>query len=80
VALVDPAFIVLGGSIGARSSILSGVQTHVHKIAPLPVKIVASTLGDRAAVLGSLSVSLNQARIKLGLPPSGIPRGVLLGQ
>jgi len=80
VALVDPAFIVLGGSIGARSSILSGVQTHVHKIAPLPVKIVASTLGDRAAVLGALSVSLNQARIKLGLPPSGIPRGVLLGQ
>lgn len=68
VALLDPAFVVLGGEIGSQPLIADAVRTHMQAIAPYPVDVRTSTLGERAPVLGALATALDVARADLSLP------------
>lgn len=68
VALLDPAFVVLGGEIGSHASIADAVRSQVASIAPYPVDVRTSTLGERAPVLGALATALDVARADVGLP------------
>lgn len=68
VALLDPAFVVLGGEIGSQPLIADAVRKRMQAIAPYPVDVRTSTLGERAPVLGALATALDVARADLSLP------------
>jgi predicted NBD/HSP70 family sugar kinase len=68
VALLDPAFVVLGGAIGAHPEIVARVQGRIGVIAPYATQVRASALGDRAPLLGAAATALDIARQTLGLP------------
>jgi predicted NBD/HSP70 family sugar kinase len=68
VALLDPAFVVLGGEIGSHQLVADAVRSRMQSIAPYPVDVRTSTLGERAPVLGALATALDVARQELGLP------------
>jgi|FLOH01.1.fsa_nt_gi predicted NBD/HSP70 family sugar kinase len=68
VALLDPAFVVLGGEIGSHQLVADAVRSRMKSIAPYPVDVRISTLGERAPVLGALATALDVARQELVLP------------
>ena len=68
VALLDPAFVVLGGEIGSHQLVADAVRSRMQSIAPYPVDVRTSILGERAPVLGALATALDVARQELGLP------------
>ena len=55
-AVVDPARVVLGGSIGARAELVERV-VRLAPAAGLRVTVEASRLGSRAALLGAVAVA-----------------------
>lgn len=67
-ALIDPAFVVLGGAIGSNPLIVSAVSQKMVAISPYPIEVRGSLLGDRAAMLGALATGLDSARRRLGFP------------
>ncbi|PZX13001.1 putative NBD/HSP70 family sugar kinase [Palleronia aestuarii] len=54
-AVVDPARVILGGSIGSRQEVLSRVRMAVAGCMPAPPSITISQLGSRAGLLGTLA-------------------------
>ena len=68
VSLLDPAFVVLGGEIGSHQLVADAVRSRMKSIAPYPVDVRISTLGERAPVLGALATAMDVARQELGLP------------
>ncbi len=59
-ALVDPDVIILGGSIGHRTELLSEIKTALHQCFPHPVRVEPSQLGKHAALVGGAAVGLSR--------------------
>lgn len=73
-ALVDPALIVLGGSIGSRSEMAERVRAEVSRCFPHPIAIEVTALGTHAALAGAAAIGLTELHTALfagGM--SGIP-------
>jgi len=74
-AVVDPASVVIGGSIGARAELLGLIETEIQQCFPRPIPVEASILGNHAALAGGTSIALSRLHIALfsgGLPGVGI--------
>jgi predicted NBD/HSP70 family sugar kinase len=64
-AVVDPELVVLGGRIGGAPDLLDAVRETAAQLLPLPVRIEASVLAERAALEGALAMALRDARDRL---------------
>jgi predicted NBD/HSP70 family sugar kinase len=64
-AVVDPELVVLGGRIGGNPDLLDAVRETAGQLLPLPVRIEASVLAERAALDGALAMALRDARERL---------------
>jgi predicted NBD/HSP70 family sugar kinase len=64
-AVVDPELVVLGGRIGGAPDLLDAVRATAGQLVPLPVRIEASVLAERAALEGALAMALRDARDRL---------------
>ena len=62
--LLDPELVVLGGSIGSRIELASRVEALLPAMAAAPVKIAVSQLGNRAGLLGALSLAIKQSLLE----------------
>lgn len=74
-AVVDPACVVIGGSIGARDELIRIVEPEIQKCFPRPIPVEASVLGNHAALAGGTSIALSRLHIALfsgGLPGAEI--------
>lgn len=60
VAILDPALIVLGGSIGVRPELLGPVRRHLEKCLLLSTPIEPSRLGSRATLVGAIASALHR--------------------
>lgn len=75
VAVVDPACVVIGGSIGTRKELIKIVEQELSKCFPRPIPVEASVLGNHAALAGGASIALSRLHIALfsgGLPGAKI--------
>jgi hypothetical protein len=62
--VLDPELLVLGGRVmEAADYILEGARASVarHALQSSKVEVVASTLGDRAGLMGSVIAAMDQA-------------------
>ncbi|MCB8881437.1 ROK family transcriptional regulator [Acidisoma cellulosilytica] len=64
-ALLDPAVIVLGGSIGVRPELLEPVRRYLAACTPLPPPVEPSRLGTRATLMGAAASALHRAHNEL---------------
>jgi predicted NBD/HSP70 family sugar kinase len=70
-AVVDPACVVIGGSIGAREELIKMIGPEITRCFPRPIPVEASALGSHAALAGGTSVALS--RLHLALFSGGLP-------
>ncbi len=77
VATIDPAMVVLGGSIGARPEIVEKVRSYLAGLLAAPVSVEASALGNRAGLAGALAIGINNIHNAL-FAPSFAPRSLSL--
>jgi predicted NBD/HSP70 family sugar kinase len=75
-AVVDPELVVLGGRIGGAPDLLDAVRATAAQLVPLPVRIEASVLAERAALEGALAMALRDARDRLFSRERRASRGV----
>jgi predicted NBD/HSP70 family sugar kinase len=66
--ILDPAFVVLGGAIGAREALAAVVGNRLKEIAPYPIVVEVSALGDQASLVGAIRTGLVSAYAFMGLP------------
>lgn len=66
-AIVDPELVVLGGGIGSSPLLLPGVREDLRELVPYPLRVETSALGERASLLGALSLGLHKTRAQLFL-------------
>jgi len=64
-SITDPEMIVLGGPIGTNALLLDEVQRTLNALAPAPMTVVASALGDSAPLQGALELARRHARDNL---------------
>lgn len=64
-AVIDPAYVVIGGSIGARRELIAMIRTELDKCFPRPIPIKASALGNRAALAGGAAIALSHLHLSL---------------
>ena len=64
-AMIDPEMIVLTGGIGSNPALLGPVVHAVDAIAPFPIRVETSALGDRAGVVGAVALAQEHARLEL---------------
>jgi len=61
--LLDPSLVVLGGAIGANGDLLLDPVTRaLATLSPLRPRVVGSTLGSDAALLGAVAMAVDLAR------------------
>ena len=77
-AILDPELVVLGGGIGANPLLLRPVRGSAAALVPITARIETSLLGERAALLGAIAVSLHTARTMM--LPQGAPAKSPQGQ
>lgn len=58
-AVLDPAAVITGGSIGSRDELVDRIRAVLPSCTPNPVPLVTSQLGNRAAVVGAIGVALD---------------------
>lgn len=76
VALLDPQLIVLDGAIGSQPAFVHQVQEQLARCVVRPTEVRASTLQNRAGVVGALAVALSHLHETLfGVPdlPGDLP-------
>lgn len=63
-AVIDPGLVVLAGTVGRAGgeALANAVADRLAEIAPLPVEVRPSTLGDDAVVRGAIITALSAAR------------------
>jgi predicted NBD/HSP70 family sugar kinase len=61
----DPKLIVLGGSIGSRPELVARIAEDTARLIPRPVEICASALGNRASMIGAVSVAVTHLHEEL---------------
>jgi predicted NBD/HSP70 family sugar kinase len=59
VAILDPECVVLGGSIGVQSAMVSRIRARVEEISHRPVDIRLSSLGSRAGLVGAVTTGFS---------------------
>ena len=64
-AVVDPACVIIGGSIGARAELFQMIECELKKYFPKRVLIEPSVLGNHAALAGGTSIALSRLHISL---------------
>lgn len=71
-AIVDPDMIVVGGSIGIQPELIERATAYLGAGMEQPPRIVASTLGNRATLIGALATGLAQLQESLfAIPTTG---------
>lgn len=65
IALLDPGIVVIGGGIGARPGLAAGVGRLTSALVPTACEVVASSLGDRAGVVGAVALARRLAKLNL---------------
>lgn len=58
-AVLDPAVVITGGSIGSREELVDRIRAILPSCTPNPVPLLTSQLGNRAAVVGAIGVALD---------------------
>jgi predicted NBD/HSP70 family sugar kinase len=74
-AVVDPACVVIGGSIGVREELIGMIEPAIRKCFPRRIPVEASVLGNHAALAGGTSIALSRLHIAIfsgGLPGAEI--------
>nr|WP_249416566.1 ROK family transcriptional regulator [Streptomyces sp. TS71-3] len=62
-AVLDPELVVLGGGVGRNGDLLLGpLRRTLHSLTPLRPRVVSSTLGDDAVLLGAVALAADAAR------------------
>ncbi len=62
-AVIDPELVVLGGGVGHNTDLLlPPLRTRLHELTPLRPRVVPSTLGDDAVLLGAVATAAQAAR------------------
>lgn len=64
-AVVDPACVIIGGSIGSRSELIEMIEAEINRCFPRSIPVEASVLGNHAALAGGASVALSRLHISL---------------
>lgn len=62
---LDPERIVLAGGIGSNPDLLPLVRAELAQLAPFPIVVESSKLGERSGVVGALALARGLARHKL---------------
>lgn len=65
IALLDPGIVVVGGGIGARPGLADKIGALTARLVPTACAVVPSALGDRAGVVGAVSLASHEARLSL---------------
>lgn len=60
-AVVDPTMVVLAGGVGSNPALVAPVSRALKRIAPWPIDVATTSLGDRAGLLGAVSVGRDAA-------------------
>jgi predicted NBD/HSP70 family sugar kinase len=58
-AVLDPELVVLGGSIGSRPELVEAVRGFLGRCMAEPLRVEASPLGNRAAIVGAVATALS---------------------
>ena len=61
----DPQLIVLGGSIGSRPELVDRIAEGTARLTPRPVEIRSSALGNRASMIGAVSMAVTHLHEEL---------------
>lgn len=61
-AVLDPARIVLAGGLGANPLLLGPVRAALDAIAPFPVVVEVSRLGNRSGICGAIALAAHDVR------------------
>jgi len=73
-SVIDPALIIMGGSIGARTELKAAIERHLSRCMANPVPLEISSLGSRATLVGAVGTALTHLHRSLfGITPSGEP-------
>jgi predicted NBD/HSP70 family sugar kinase len=64
-AVVDPASVIIGGSIGARTELFAMIEKEITKVFPKKILVEPSVLGNHAALAGGTSIALSRLHIAL---------------
>ncbi len=62
IALLDPEIVVFGGGVmhAHGESLLAPIRAAVHRLMPVPTKIVVSELGEDAQIIGAVKLALDR--------------------
>ncbi|MVO16647.1 ROK family protein [Parasedimentitalea huanghaiensis] len=74
-SVIDPACVIIGGSIGAREELVSLIKPEIDRCFPRSIPVEPSILGNHAALAGGTSIALSRLHIALfsgGLPGAQI--------
>lgn len=72
--IADPTRIVFGGPVGADLVFIDAVRDRLSQLVATPPELIASSLGDRAALIGAASMSLRHVRESLITEVLGEPQ------
>ena len=64
-AVIAPQTVILGGSIGARPEIIAATKAELERCFPFSINVVASALGDHAALSGAVAIGLTDLHTAL---------------
>jgi len=72
-SVVDPSLVVLAGGVGSNPALVAPVSAALDRISPWPIRIATTALGDRAGLLGAVSMGCDAAMADLyqGAPVAG---------
>jgi predicted NBD/HSP70 family sugar kinase/predicted transcriptional regulator len=80
-SVIDPALIIMGGSIGARIELKVALERHLARCMANPVPLEISSLGSRATLVGAVGTALTHLHRSLfGITPSREPTSGSLGR